>query len=93
MTELAHWDCWGSCGMPEKFTASGGHSELIGTDVKALKEKGGSPIGEKLLKAVKEGKISMVSYNFPRPGETKPVPKATYVTQVGNQGCGVGYYK
>ena len=30
---------------------------------------------------------------IPRPGGTDPVAKESYVTKVGNQGCGVGYYK
>jgi hypothetical protein len=28
-----------------------------------------------------------------KPGGTDPVAKEAYVTAVGNQGCGVGYYK
>jgi signal transduction histidine kinase len=69
-----------------KFTAHVDPS-LLGTDVKALKEKDGSPLGEKVFNATKPGTISTVSYNFPNPGTTEPVAK------VGNQGCGVGYYK
>jgi hypothetical protein len=31
---------------------------------------------------------------FPRPGaDDGPVPKVTFVTKVGDVGCGVGYYK
>jgi cytochrome c len=66
---------------------------LLGTDIRALKEKDGSPLGQKIFDAVKEGTITTVSYNFPRPGGTDPVPKESYVTAVGNQACGVGYYK
>jgi cytochrome c len=75
-----------------KFTAHVNQS-LLGTNVKDLKEKDGSPLGEKVFNATKPGTISAVSYNFPKPGTTDPVPKESYVTQVGNQGCGVGYYK
>ena len=75
-----------------KFTAHVNQS-LLGTDVKALKEKDGSPLGEKVFNATKPGTVSTVSYNFPKPGTTEPVAKESYVTQVGNQGCGVGYYK
>jgi len=28
-----------------------------------------------------------------QPGTTEPVAKDSYVTRIGNQGCGVGYYK
>ena len=76
-----------------RFSAHGTNRALVGTDVKNLKEKDGSPLGEKVYKAMTPGKISTVDYNFPRPGETTPVPKQSYVTQVGKQGCGVGYYK
>jgi signal transduction histidine kinase len=66
---------------------------LMGASPQDIKEKDGSPLGEKVFAAMKEGTISTVSYNFPKPGTTDPVPKESYVTRVGNQGCGVGYYK
>jgi hypothetical protein len=75
-----------------KFTAHANQA-LLGTDIKALKEKDGSPLGEKVYAAMKEGAINTVDYNFPRPGTTEPVAKQSFVTKVGNQGCGVGYYK
>jgi hypothetical protein len=75
-----------------KFTA---HVRLafINTDVRALTEKDGSPQGQKIYDAAKEGTITTVNYNAPKPGGTDPVPKESYVTRVGDQGCGVGYYK
>jgi signal transduction histidine kinase len=69
---------------------------LIGTDIRLLKEKGGSPLGQKIFDAANaadEGTIVTVGYNFPKPGTTDPVPKESYVARVGNQACGVGYYK
>jgi signal transduction histidine kinase len=75
-----------------KFTAHT-NPALMGTDVRALKEKDGSPLGQKVFDAAKEGTITTISYNFPKPGGTDPVPKEAYVTRVGDQGCGVGYYK
>lgn len=67
---------------------------LIGTDVKTIKDKSGKAFGEEMYKtAQQEGKITEVSYMFPRPGETEPVQKISYVTRVGDIGCGVGYYK
>jgi cytochrome c len=70
--------------------------ESIGKDLRPLKEKDGSPLGQKIFDAangVKEGEITTVNYNFPRPGGTNPVAKVSFVTHVGMQGCGVGYYK
>jgi cytochrome c len=75
-----------------KFTAHV-NKALLGTDVKALKEKDGSPLGEKVFSATKAGTIATVSYNFPKPGSSEPVPKESFVTRVADQGCGVGYYK
>ena len=76
-----------------RFTAHGANQSLIGTDIKTLKEKDGSPLGEKIFNATRADTITTVAYSFPRPGTTNPVPKESYVTRVGNEGCGVGYYK
>ena len=40
-----------------------------------------------------EGTINEVTYMFPKPGGTEPAAKVSYVTKVGDLGCGVGYYK
>jgi hypothetical protein len=69
------------------------HPELIGTDNRLLKEKDGSPLGQKVYDAVqplKDGQIITVSYNYPRPNTTTPLPKVAYVARVGNTACGVG---
>jgi hypothetical protein len=56
----------------------------------------GSPLGKKIFDAANgtnDSTIVTVSYNFPKPGTTNPALKESYVTRVGSQGCGVGYYK
>jgi hypothetical protein len=58
----------------------------------SLKEKDGTPLGEKIFSAVKET-MATIAYNFPKPGGTDPVPKGSYIVKVGDEGCGVGYYK
>ena len=65
---------------------------LMGTDVRALKMQD-DPLGQKLFDQVKDGTVTTVSYNFLKPGTTEFAPKESYITRVGNQGCGVGYYK
>jgi signal transduction histidine kinase len=65
---------------------------IMGTDVRALKVKD-DPLGQRLFDQVKEGTVTTVDYNFPKPGTTEPVPKESYITRIGGQGCGVGYYK
>ena len=53
----------------------------------------GSPLGERIFDATKAGTISTIDYSFPKPGASELVPKQLLVTRVGNQGCGVSYYK
>ena len=74
-----------------KFTAHP-NAALMGTDVRALKVKD-DPLGQRIFDQVKEGTVTTVGYDFPKPGTTEPVPKESYITRVGSQGCGVGYYK
>jgi hypothetical protein len=77
-----------------KITASVNQA-MIDTDARALKFKD-DPFGQRIydtLKGSPEGSVATVDYNFPKPGTTESVPKESFVTRVGDQGCGVGYYK
>jgi hypothetical protein len=68
-----------------------------GTDVRTLKDANGSAYGVAIYAAGQkpEGEITEVGpYLFPKPGTTAPTfPKVSFVTKVGELGCGVGYYK
>ena len=68
-----------------------------GTDVRTLKDPTGNVYGLELYAAAQkpEGQITeLQSYMFPKPGTTTPTfPKVSFVTRVGELGCGVGYYK
>jgi Single Cache domain 2 len=68
-----------------------------GTDVRTLKDASGSAYGEAIYAAAQkpEGQITEVpSYMFPKPGTITPTfPKISFVTKVGDLGCGVGDYK
>ncbi|HKM87415.1 MAG TPA: chemotaxis protein [Xanthobacteraceae bacterium] len=77
-----------------KFTAHP-NPALLGTDSRALKIKD-DPVGQRVYDAMMSsapGSIVTVQYSYPRAGTTEPVPKESFVTRVGDQGCGVGYYK
>jgi signal transduction histidine kinase len=83
-------DLYVFCGGPDgNFTA---HPALLGKSLKDLKDKNNKPLGQDFYAAARVGRISEVSYMWPRPGGTEPVQKFTYVTKVGDQVCGVGYY-
>jgi signal transduction histidine kinase len=83
-------DLYVFCGGPDGlFTA---HPSLVGKSLKDLKDKAGKALGEDIYKSAQEGKITEVTYMWPRPGTTDPVKKVSYVTKVGDQVCAVGYY-
>ena len=84
-------DLYPFCGGPDgNFTA---HPTLTGKSLKELNDKAGKALGAEMYKVAQEGKVSEVSYMWPRPGQTEPVQKVSYVTKVGDQICAVGYYK
>jgi hypothetical protein len=75
-----------------KMTAHPNHA-LIGMDSHSIS---GSMLMQKIndtLKDMTEGSVATVEYNYPRPGTTEPVSKESFIVRIGNQGCGVGYYK
>jgi hypothetical protein len=65
-----------------------------GTDVRTLKDANGNAYGMAIYAAAQkpEGEIvEVASYLFPKPGTTAPTfPKVSFVTRVGELGCGVG---
>ena len=70
------------------------HPTLKGQNLAAIKDKNGKALGEEMMKVASEGTFSEVTYMWPRPGaDTTPVDKVSFVTRVGDQICGVGYYK
>ena len=80
-----------------KFVAMGNPNakELLGTDVRALKDANGKAFGQELYAAGQKpkGEITEVDYVFAKPTDPKPVPKVSFVERVGDIACGVGYYK
>ena len=65
----------------------------LGKDIRLNKDATGDAYGERLYAAAKAG-TGEVTYMFPKAGADKtPVPKVSFVSAVGDLGCGVGYYK
>ncbi len=69
------------------------HPTHKGAKLKDIKDVKGFAFGEEIMQKATEGKISEVTYWWPRPGSDKPVEKTSFYTKVGDQICGVGYYK
>ena len=70
------------------------HPYLKGENLTEIVGKKGFPLGKEIMEKATEGKILEVTYWWPRPGADKtPREKHTFYTKVGDQNCGVGYYK
>ena len=69
------------------------HPNLKGENLQDIKGKKGFPLGQEIMRTATEGEIKEVTYWWPRPGSDKPLEKHTFYTKVGDQNCGVGYYK
>jgi hypothetical protein len=77
--------------------------QLLGQDIRSLKDPTGKAFGLELYAGAKEGQITEVNYMFPRPGAdtrpgqtvtfTTPDQKVSFVTGAGDLGCAVGYFK
>ena len=84
-------DLYPFCAGPDgNFTA---HPKLVGKSLADLEDKNGKNFGQEIIDEAEEGKISEVTYMWPRPGSDQPVEKVAYVTKVKDQVCAVGYYK
>src|SRR5262245_59338256 len=64
-----------------KFTAHP-NEKLMGTDIRALKDPKGTPLGENIFKGAKEGSIGTTDYEFPKASGGPPVPKQSFITVV-----------
>jgi signal transduction histidine kinase len=69
------------------------HPYLKGKQLRDIKGKHGAPLGETEMENASEGTIKETTYWWPRPGSDKPLEKTSFYTKVGDQICGVGYYK
>ena len=69
------------------------HPYLKGEHLQDIKGKKGYPLGQEMMQNATEGTIKEVTYWWPRPGTDKPLEKTSFYTKVGDQICGVGYYK
>ena len=69
---------------------------LLGTDVRELKLPPNDPIGQRAYDAVAnapEGNVVTAEYEFPKPGTKMPAPKQFLEIRLGDQACGVTYFR
>lgn len=68
---------------------------MLGTDVRELKYQD-QPIGQHAYDAVAkaaEGDFVTIEYNFPKPGTKALATKQSLEARIGNEACGVTYFK
>jgi signal transduction histidine kinase len=86
-------DLYPFCATMDGKTTAHVNPKQVGANLKDLKDKQGKAFGAEMFKVAEEGKLKEVAYMWPRPGSDAPVQKESYVTKVGGQVCGVGFYK
>jgi hypothetical protein len=68
---------------------------MLGTNVRELKlDK--DAIGQRAYEIVAtaaEGDVVSMDFSFPKPGSKLPATKQSLETRIGNQACGVSYFK
>lgn len=86
-------DLYVFCNSRDGTSLAHANPAMLGGNLNKLKDANGKAFGKEIMSGAKEGQITSVSYAFPRPGETQPVAKDSYITRIGDLVCGVGYYK
>ena len=90
-SEFRDRDLYVFCGGPDgKLTA---HPRAKGKSLRGFQDTTGKATGEEFYRVAKEGKISEVTYLYPRRRGDEPREKTSLITKVRDQICGVGYYK
>ncbi len=85
-------DSYVFCVGPDGVMSAHPNPILRGHDVRGLHDKTGHYFIKDMLEQAKPGKVSVISYLFPKPGSTVEQAKTTYFTRVADQVCAVGVY-
>ena len=68
---------------------------LLNNDIRQMKLYN-EPLGQRAYNAAHdtaEGAVVTIEYKYPKPDTKSPVPKETFQERVGDQACGVSYFK
>ncbi len=86
-------DLYVFCIGPQNIMDAHPDPKIKGVDASMLVDTNGFHFGAEMIKSAKEGKISDITYLWPRLEGTKPYIKHTMFTRVADQICAVGYYE
>jgi single cache domain-containing protein len=85
-------DLYVFCAGPDGMMTA--HPYVEDINLKEFKDKTGKAVGVEMYAVAEEGRFAEVSYKWVRPGGgDEQVDKVSFVTKVGDQLCGVGYYE
>ena len=85
-------DLYVFCGKDGIMSAHGANPKFVGEDTMTWEDKAGKLFVEEMYSVATEGEFKVVEYMWPRVVNDEPVQKASFVTMVIGQMCGVGYY-
>lgn len=74
-------------------TAHGGNPALMGKDISKLKDADGKSFTLEILDVAVKSGSGQVDYKWVNPTTKKIEQKSTYVRRLGDNACGVGFYK
>lgn len=81
------------CIGPDNHVSAHPNATVRGMDAAKLVDINGVPFGAAIIRDAKAGRISDITYMWPRLEQSKPALKHTMFTRVSDQICGVGYYE
>jgi len=88
------------CGGPDGMLTA--HPHFMGVALKRWKDNSGKAVGAEIYAAARKEEFSEIAYKAPRPAgaskavtadDAQQVDKVSIFTKVGDNICGVGYYK
>jgi len=75
-----------------KYRASGGSPNLVGTDVREVRDAAGEPLFQEMIELAKKDGSGSVDYVWRNPATNAVEQKHTLIRRVGDVLLGVGYY-
>ena len=86
-------DLYVFCIGPDNRVSAHPNATVRGTDATKLADINGNAFGDAIVRDAAAGRISDITYMWPRLEQSKPALKHTIFTRVSDQICGVGYYE
>lgn len=80
-------------GPDNKVDAHAANPQLVGTEAQNLKDANGNVIGTRIVEIGQQQGTGTLEYPYMNPATQKVEQKETFIRKLGEDVCGVGYYK